>query len=485
MNSSFARTHSSLLATDRCDSRQPGRAIAPVKTLLLIAGTALLVRLLPLLLAGDHWAIMDDSREYLALVRGMASGCGFARVMNGMCGSAELYRLPGYPLLVYLMPNLRSVVVLQAFFGAATCLAVGMFMLPRWGLAAAVVAETLLAFDIPSIVASSTIMSDCLFETLLGFAILLQLSIVAKREAGKGAMRLNLLASALLGYAVLVRAVAIIVPIIAAAPFMFMGGIPIGRRLRLASVAVMLPLLVMAGWTIRNHSVSGRWVYTTEGVYNLYYYNAAGVLGYRTGENLTQLQSRLSREIGANGPNEEFSAAQQSEMARRAIAIFVHHPLDAAADALQTFVWLAIVPDRANLNNMLGTGARSTIFLAASQDVILRVKEMFHSPLLTALVMVQMPFILIMWIGVAISIGQIKRVARDRLPYMLTALVIAFAMIAVATGAAAIARFRLPAMPFLAMLAGIGWARVWDSYRQRSHSEQVVLAPEHEPAHEY
>jgi hypothetical protein len=466
-----------MLSAGAIDNRSPGASRGETRVIFAIAAIALMVRLTPLLRAGDSWAVLDDSHEYLALVHGMSSGCGFARLINGACRAPELLRLPGYPLFVAAMPTLRAVVAAQAFIGAATCLIVGWFTFSRWGVVAGVVAETLLALDIPSIVASSTIMSDCLFEALLAAAMVLEFVVILRAGIGGRAAVLTLIASALLACAVLVRAVAIIVPVFAIVPFLFMTGVPLRRRLALSLLALALPAAVMAGWTARNRAVGGRWVFTTEGSYNLYYYNAAGVLGYRTGENLTQLQSRLSRDIEAEGPDEYFSAEQQSEMNRRGVEIFLHHPFDAAAMTLRCFAWLMIVPDRANLNALLGTHARSSVFLIASQDVALRVKEMLHSPLLTAVVTVQMPFIFIMWTGVALVLIRSRRMPPAQRVISLLALCVAAAMMLVGTGPGVIARFRLPAMPYLAMLAGIGWSAYLREHRLLDRREAVALEP--------
>jgi hypothetical protein len=139
-----------------------------------IASGALLLRLLPLLRSGDWWAVLDDSHEYLSLAYGIRSGCGFARLINGACRSPELFRLPGYPFFIFMMPSLREAVFVQACWEHLPACFVGWFTWARWGLTAGIIAETLLALDIPSIVASSTIMSDSLFQTLLTSAVLLQ-----------------------------------------------------------------------------------------------------------------------------------------------------------------------------------------------------------------------------------------------------------------------------------------------------------------------
>jgi hypothetical protein len=432
------------------------------RVLLAIAAVALSLRLLPLLRPGDTWTVLDDSNEYLALVRGMRAGCGFARLSGSACRPPELLRLPGYPLFVAIMPNLRTVVAAQALLGATTALVIGAFSCARWGPAAGLIAEALLAQDIPSIVASSTVMSDCLFQAVLVVAILLQLSALARRSTGRNAVALALLAAIFLAFGVLLRGVAIVLPLLAALPFWWMPNITIAKRVALSVIATAIPLTAMLAWTARNYALTGRWTFTTEGAYTLYYYNTAGVLWFVKGGELTEQQTELSRAIGANGPDEFITAAQQHQMLHRSLSVFSSHPVATLTMLLRCFAWLAIVPDRANLNALLRSHARSSVFLIASQNPAKRIRETLRSPPLAAFVALQVPFILFTWIGVFLTLLRLPARFPDQRPLILIPLAVAFLMMLAGTGPGAIARFRLPAMPFLAMLTGIGWSEALD-----------------------
>jgi hypothetical protein len=268
--------------------------------LLIIAAGALLLRVTPLLRARYDGAVLHGSYEYLALVRGMRAGCGFARLQDGHCAASELLRLPGYPLLVWAFPNPRTVVAAQAALGTATCLAIGWFTASQWDLTAGVIAETILALDIPSIITSATIMSDCLFQFLLTVAVLVQLLAIS-RGAGRKATAMVLLVAVLMSCAIFVRAVGVILPLLAPLPFLLTPGLRWRQRLGLSLGVVSLPVVLMAAWTVRNHRRSGIWTFTTEAAYNLYYYNAAGVFWYRHGGDLTTVQAKLAKEAGVTG----------------------------------------------------------------------------------------------------------------------------------------------------------------------------------------
>jgi hypothetical protein len=259
-------------------------------------------------------------------------------------------------------------------------------------------------------------------------------------------------------------------------PVMLMPEVKLIKRLGMFLLLVAIPVSVMAGWTMRNHARTGTWTFTTEGAYNLYYYNTAGVLWYLRGGNLTNLQDQLATAVGANGPDEFVSGPQQSEMVKRSWAVMLSHPVATAAMTLRCFAWLAIVPDRGNLNNFLGTNGISSVFLLASQNIGLRIREMLHSPLLSVLVLGQIPLVIFTWIGVGLSLIRMREQPRSAIPMILVALGVAMVMLLLATGPAAIARFRVPATPFLAMLAGAGWSGLsWIRHRDFSANPAVTL----------
>ena len=440
----------------------------PMLLLACIAGVALLVRLLPLIRAERTWAVLDDSHEYIALQKGLLSGCGFARLTNGTCSEAELLRLPGYPIFLALMPSVRFTIVLQAFMGAATCLIVGLFTYFQWGMSAAVIAQTVLALDVPSIVGSASIMSDCLFQLLLTASVLLQLTIISRAASDKKAVWVSMFATLLLAYAVLIRAVGIVLLLLAPLPFFLLPGISWRKRAGLSLLAMSIPGLVVFAWTFRNHQRSGMWTFTTEGAYNLYYFNTAGVIWYRNGGSLPKLQSNLARAVGASGPSQFVSAAQHHEMLKRGLSALSSDPIATLAMTSRCFLWLTIVPDRANLNAILGTYARSSTFLLASENLSLRIKEMLRSPLLTAVVTIQVIFVIFTWIGMGITFARIRCQSRQQLLFISILSAIAFMMLLIGTGPGEIARFRVPSIPFLAILAGVGWASALSGSRAAS-----------------
>src|SRR5229473_4230704 len=288
----------------------------------VIAAVALVIRLTPLLRAGDRWAVLDDSHDYLALSKGIVTGCGFARWTNAGCAPAELLRTPGYPLLLAILPeNLRWVVALQALFSASICLMVGLFSYRQWGFKAAVIAEALLTLDLPSIVASASIMTDMPFQGQLTTAVIVQLYAMRRVHPKARVFSMIMFAALLLAVALMVRPIGIVFPFFAAVPALLTSGMTRTTRLGLCAAAAALPVLLITGWEARNARLGGICTFSTITVYNLYYYRSAGVLAYTTGASLAEVQNLLAKGLGLSHPSPFLTPSVYNEMWRGSLHI--------------------------------------------------------------------------------------------------------------------------------------------------------------------
>jgi 4-amino-4-deoxy-L-arabinose transferase-like glycosyltransferase len=429
----------------------------------LLGILALLLRLSPLLRSGSSWAMANvDSPRYVELAKGLRSGCGFARLVDGHCGGLEVLRTPGYPLFLAVTPSLRAVVAVQAIIGAALCVLVGSFVTLYWGACAGAVAELLLALDVPTIVQGSRIMSDVLFQALLAAAVIVQLWVIARGRYDGRSVVGGLGAALLLAAALLVRPVGILLPLIAPVPFLFLPPRVSWRRaIALCVAAFALPAVVMGGWMARNAMRTGTWTLSTVAAINLYYFDAGGVVRYRSGQSLQAVMDGLARELGLPNARDysDTPAALEPQMVSHGLRILLHDPVATFIVTARTLAWLALVPDRGSLNELLGTDAGATSYLAATTQLHERIRRLWRSPLLTALVTIQFVLIVVTWIGVGRALADLRIKPAREAALILIPFSVALAMMILAAGAEAYPRYRMPAAPFLAMLAGIGWSR--------------------------
>jgi 4-amino-4-deoxy-L-arabinose transferase-like glycosyltransferase len=293
--------------------------------LLLIGMAALLIRLAPLARHDLTFQTGWDAADYIPLAQGIEHGCGFARLVNGHCGSPDVSRPPGYPYFVALMSNLRTVLVVQAILGAALCVWLGWFVSARWGVKAGLLAETLLAIDIPTIVYGAMIMSEATFQFLLTGAILLQLSAIMAAEWTWRATAQGIAAAVMLAAAAMLRPTGIFLPLFAPIPFLILF-----RRtnwLRASALMVLafaITLAPMMAWTVRNRSV-GVNIPSSDSAVTLYYYGAAGVLAYATHRPFDEVSVELAREVRRQG--DPYTPGKLAHgMIRKSLEIYATHP---------------------------------------------------------------------------------------------------------------------------------------------------------------
>jgi hypothetical protein len=430
--------------------------------LLGIALAGLAVRTVPVLTRSDlGWAMEPngDSRVYISLADGLKRGCGFSSWAGDHCiGAPETNRTPGYSFFLSIMPTLRIALIAQALLSSLLCFLVGLFAAKFASARAGYCAAGIIAVDVPSIVSSNEIMSETLFTALLVGAVLAELEMLRNAESPVKLYYLSALASAVLGMALLVKPIAeFLIPLAILAPMLSPEVSP-QKKACLALLVATGPIVCVTAWTLRNHSVAGVTTLSTIAGLNFFYYRAIGTLAFASGTGWTET---LGRERPL--PNTDLSV--------QACGIILHHPFAFAAMTLWSFVYLCWVPDRAPLARLLGIPSVLGIQDPGSVRIETLVHNMWaghftglnaifthelHSSLvLLLLVVLQLMMVGLTWAGVMLALRKNARHRSD------TCVLFAFAMsvliLLLASGPEAVARFRIPATPLLALVAAVGW----------------------------
>jgi 4-amino-4-deoxy-L-arabinose transferase-like glycosyltransferase len=218
--------------------------------------------------------LTHDEREYLSLARSVARGEGFRYPADEPSPGTgqQIGRAPGYPVFLaalgVTMPSEhvpRRVQIAQASVGALGIWLIASIAGRAAGPRAAVTAAAIAAVYPPFVWMPSYALSETLYSTIaLAAALALQEAGGWRLEAGKTrvppASNLQPPASVvtgglLVGFAILVRpAMVLFLP--------FAGLWFLWRRRALQGVVfVLVALLSVAPWTIRNHRVHGRWIF--------------------------------------------------------------------------------------------------------------------------------------------------------------------------------------------------------------------------------
>ncbi|HYL59080.1 MAG TPA: hypothetical protein VEU51_09425 [Candidatus Acidoferrales bacterium] len=405
-----------------------------------IAALAFILRAIWLVRPGSEWAVGPDSLLYLALARGIREGCGFA-AFDGICRVPEVMRTPGYPLfLLPFLEHYRLAILAQAALGAFVCVCVAKFSTRRGDSLVGILAAAFVAVDVPTILNSKELITEALFQAVLTPAVLIAL------DGGA------IVGGAMLGLATLVRPVGeVLVPLIAL-PFCATG------NWRRAALALMLPLLIVACWAIRNDRVAGVLALTVEGPMNLYLYTAPAVVARHDGisedaawvtfEHELRARTQAAAEVAANPPSVygyeptiwmlESNPSLAAFMRSKSLLVIAAHPLDTAAITVEGLLRLAFAP------YVLQSGWQGFINDRRTFAAVRFVSTALQSVVLIAL-----------WLGVLLALIDAPCDV-DR--WILLAAAILLLLPAAPYSVAVAIRYRAPAIPFLAVLAGIGVA---------------------------
>jgi hypothetical protein len=387
------------------------------------------VRAIFLLRGGSQWTMNDDSEYYLALARGLTHGCGFAPFYDH-CGSPEVFRTPGYPVfLTIFRSHYRTVIFVQAMIGALACFFVADFTTRKHGMKAAVIAATFVAFDIPTVLLTKEVMSEALFQCLAPVAVFTALE-------GSG-----ILSGAILGACIFIRPVGLfLMPIAVIAPLL--------RRRWKGSLAVFaVSTLVVVGWALRNERRVGMFTFTVEGVGNLYWYTAPAVFAGFDSARLKNVQESFEREcdarFGSNDLLKNFwgpvtTPAGSRFMLSKSLAVILRHPIWTALITFRGFVALAFEP------YILETGWQGFV----SNQVIFRSIRLVSTTF-------QLGLLGLLYAG---TFQSLRRHPGDSERWLLLSAAVVLLLAAAPFSGNLSVRFRSPAIPFLAVLAGAGWS---------------------------
>jgi hypothetical protein len=366
------------------------------------------------------------------------------------------------------MPNFSTALVAQALFSGLMAFAVCAFVSTRWGSGAALISCALIALDVPGIVYSNEIMTETLFTVLFVMGTLSALSAVDRMCTSARRVSLVVMSSVLFGGAAIVRpigAFALAGPALTTLAFAGLGWV---KRISFIGLLILVPALVIGSWSLRNYRVTGVRYFSPVGAVSFYYYRAVPTLSYA-------MHSNSQIELPP-GP---------IDLTSQSLRIITHHPIAFARLTAWNFLYICVVPDRLPLEHLLGTkhysnaiGPPGSVRLLAVLYALrtspratlhaLYEKEFDSSPTIVGLTAFQLLMSVILWIGVGAGL-RVSTLRSDNGRCILICLVTPLILLFLASGVDTVDRYRIPAVPLLAIVSGIGWA---DAYA-RMHRPQL------------
>ena len=398
------------------------------------------------------------------------------------------------------MPTVRSALVVQDVLGAGVCVLIGLFAWRRWGLLAGLLAESLLGLDIPSIANGNLVLSDTLFALIITVAVLIQLIGLRGHDLDGWSVACLLSAGLLIGIAALVRPIGQVLIVEAAIPFFLCHRASTKKRIVSMCLALCLSSLVVVGWSYRNYEQRGVWTFSSVGAVNLYAFNAAGVLAYESGRGFDEVQEKLIQSAPQLGiaklsgnvtrtfaadpafvdlPHDTWTNAFDAdprEMERRAARILLAHPLVATFATLKGFLRNCFSVQRLALSSFFFGGRFDSGQQQADVGIVRKILSTLSQPWLFFLLFAEFAVLVFTWIGAGMALVWICRGTFDSVGPILIPLGVAIVLLAAAAGPLQNKsdRFRVPAIPMLALVAAFGWSEYVSATPRNSLDDKLA-----------
>ena len=438
------------------------------RALWIILGAAVAVRA-SLLLAG--WNRPDrfftpDSHDYDALARGLLDRGEFARD-----GRPELFRTPGYPLLlagVYAVTgrSIQAAVAAQIILDAALCLLVYVLGRELCSRTVGLVAAAAQAISPAAIVASVRLLSGGLFALLMTAALVLLVRCLKSPRVLPAVA-----AGVLTGAACLVRPIGLPLAVIGALALLSRI-----KRWRPALAFAAATAVILMPWVARNYLRAGYAALAGVGDYNLFYCNAAAIVEGDPQISLSREQQRLvelREETGQAWPEPQRLNDPQflRQCRREGLALIAAHPLKYAAVHLRTTPNV-FLPAATDVLEVLGVtaGGKGTLAVLRRQGIIQAIRHYFGGQLWALWVCV--PMVLAVGVKYAAALASVAGTRWLKAGAAHWLLRLTFLYLVLVPGPVAHARFRVPIAPLLSLAAAAGICGLLGRLR-RSKREEV------------
>ncbi len=431
---------------------------------------ALILRAILAIVAAQHIqrAFVPDTQSYLRPALELLS--------TGTYPTDSAWRTPLYPLfvaLVYWMAGTNPVFIIGiqvvvSTIGVVLTYFLGMRLLPK---PAALLAALLMAISVESITSAIYLMTETLFTFLFLGSMF---SMVKVREQAN--WRWLVIAAILFGLSVLCRPIALYFPVLAVLILILDPHSRWSKRIQNGLVFLAVFAVVLFPWVLRNKVLYDLPTVTTISDYNLLFYNAAAVEANLRGMSEADirpiLQKRVDQTLIAWG---EQNTARSVARAQDVLAwqIIQAHPLRYLFLHLKSDL-NNFLPDVTSLTEILGVtiGGKGTLSILNQHGLMTAVRYYFGNQLW--LIWLMLPLILLLGIIFLFSLAGAIIAAREKSWYSLAILLLPVVYFMIIPGAASVPRFRVPAMPFFCLLAGLGLYSAWSCIKGRTLKKKSI-----------
>ncbi|MBA3051713.1 MAG: glycosyltransferase family 39 protein [Candidatus Omnitrophica bacterium] len=431
------------------------------KPVLWILFTALFLRLLlfAVIMSNNQERFMQpDSYGYVQIAENIVSH----KVYSGSYSQPflpEHSRTPVYPFFIAMLKffhmGVTSVILFQIILSSLICFGVIMsaYKFSGHNLKSAYAAGVFMAIDIPTIVLANSILAETLFTFLLFLSILLFVFYLEKRK-----IVFLFISAILMSLSVLCRPIAFLLPGVLITALILRKGFAVRKRIFDTMLVLIMCFAVLSPWLIRNKIVFGNFFLSTISYDNLLYYQAAGVVAKQKKISISDAREELEQTVNKKFAKEPAlnMSAQNSFKKKLAISIISSHPIIYFHNYVKSVFKMMVKPIRSDLDLMMGLKSEPSTL--ESWYVVSRgslISEFFRKTSITTIVLCFFQMLSLAVLYMLSLMGVYKVYSKQFSKIQIFVPIIVY--FCIMSGVPEVyARFRVPVMPFLAVLAGIG-----------------------------
>lgn len=371
----------------------------------------------------------------------------------------ESFRTPGYPLFVAvffgIFRNLYAVSLLQMILSSLSVVFLYRIALRFFEKRMSIIASVLFLLEPSSVFYSGIILSDTLFVFLLLGVILTFFS-----HRDKPAYWKMLIAGVILGYATLARSVAQFLPLFFITLLFFQYRLFSKYVWKYIGYFLIGFLLIVSPWMARNKFLFDSWQLSSVSAITGYIYNAPMFFAAEQGLNQDEVIEFFKSRYGEFNIRDR-SLLNAKEMQQSAVTIIKANPLGYAKFHLVKTIPFFLtdgIRDPLRIIKVIGGGEPNLSSLLASGNIREILRLIFSGEPNFNFFLIGFAFWSIITFGFFASIVFSWKHAERWWLWFFVLLVLYFAIL---TGPVSSGRYRMPAVPFLLLLAIFGWFLLW------------------------
>ena len=418
---------------------------------------AFILRIILVISVQDHLerAYEPDTSGYIEPALRLLHGEGFID---------DPHRTPVYPLFiasVYWVAGEKplAVIIVQIFLSVLTVYMtfwVGSHLISE---SAGLIAALLMAVSIEAITHSFFLLTETLFSLLFLGSILAYVIFDQTRKRSW-----LVYSGCFMGFSILCRPIALYFPILFLLIILFGSAKGFLERMIKSLLYGVCVLIVILPWMLWNYSTIGMATVSTISDYNLLFYNAALLRANQTGQYTDQVRDQLSDQVDQilTESNLVDMPANRSVIDREvAIKIISGDPVRYVYLHLRSDL-NNLLPGITDLTEILGitVGGKGTLAVLNKDGLMAAISHYFADQVwLLGLFAPAIALLAITYLADLIGMG---RLIKRRKWFTFCMLVLPLLYLMLIPGAPSNQRFRVPALPYITLLASYGLIITWD-----------------------